>query len=913
MNETNDIANQVPVKCEICGRQDDTVRFVTYPYVFSFVVVTFQRAFTGCWCRLHRIQRWFAASIITSIFGWLGIPFGIVLTPIRLLQLARGGLLDNNVNGQILCTIGEQKLQNGDTQGAIRCFEASIMYADDPWVNEQLRNLYRSRASDNESPSLGLISMFVFPSIAIVFVLIGMFVGVLDFIVRWLSSFLPPELSIFVLILLQVPFMILVYFGVSFLSYVFQSVIRLTRISSASFLSIAGLVISLLFINGIVSGGTYGQYFNYFVNGIREQPDEIFTTLAAILTRGGPYIFNPAFFASNFFGSALFAVLIFLSFVLIILVLMPTVKTFAVQQDRIARLKSTDAASSRTSPMFGWIGLIGLIVVFALLLVATPQKSSIDALEAFDHIVIASGHMNSGEYDKAMSEYQSAIELKPNLPLGYIGLGYAYYFFGDLEQAKGNFELALSFQPDSEDAHSGLGWVYFHWGRYDLAGEEFNKALVANPQYLDSHLGLGWVYLREENYDLAGKEFEYVKSISPELPDPYLGLGILELSVFDYDGAIEMMDEALRLNSNMPGAYYYKGLAFYGLGRYSEADSAFKSALKYLPNDYDVLSGLGDVQVANYEFENGVEYYDKAIGEDPERMDAYLDKASVLIQMGEFDQAISLIEGFAEVNPKVNPTLAYIHYLKNEEIAGDNLYQSSTSYLGNLNDFERAEIYVLLAGIDYAHANFPEAKEHLDLIAENYMNSNVLFFMARIYSSLGEFDIAGEYIQRGRDMGHSEVSLHLAMAYILIDQGKLNEAYKELQNVLHLDDESSNAYALLSFVYYQEGNLPRASFAARTALNLNPYNAYAHAQSAFVYHAQGNIDVALREAQEAVRLNTLEDTSHYVLGVCYMDSGMPEEAISEFEKFLKLYWDRAYVREYKVKADEYLEQLRQSP
>jgi hypothetical protein len=81
-------------------------------------------------------------------------------------------------------------------------------------------------------------------------------------------------------------------------------------------LSIAGLVISLLFINGIVSGGTYGLYISYFVNGFQELPGEIFTTLIAILTRGGPYIFSPASFASNFSGNALFAILLFLSFVL---------------------------------------------------------------------------------------------------------------------------------------------------------------------------------------------------------------------------------------------------------------------------------------------------------------------------------------------------------------------------------------------------------------------------------------------------------------------------------------------------------------------------------------------------------------------------------------------------------------------
>jgi Tfp pilus assembly protein PilF len=613
MNETNEIVDQVPAKCEICGRQDDTVRYVSYPYVFSFIVVTFQRAFTGCWCRLHRAQRWFSASFITSIFGWLGIPFGIVLTPVRLLQLARGGLLDNNVNGQILRAIGEQKLHNGDTQGAIRCFEASMMYVDDPWVDEQLRNLYRSQASDNESPAPSLMSLFVFPSIAIAFVLIGMFVGMLDFIVRWLSSFLPPELSIFVLILLQVPFVVLVYFCVSLLSYVFQSIIRLTRVSSVLFLSVAGWVISLLFINGIVSGGTYGQYFNYFVNGVREQPDEIFTTLAAILTRGGPYIFNPAFFASNFFGSALFAVLIFLSFVLFILVLMPTVKIFAVQQDRIARPKGTDAVSGRISPMFGWIGLIGLIIVFALLFAATPQKSSIDALEAFDHVGIGYNYMTLSQPDQAIAEYRAAIELKPRFALAHILLGNAYLSLGEADKSHDSFLTAATLEPENTIIHSGLGWSYYQQGKNELAESKFLEALGFDAQNLDAHLGLGWVYLQDEDYDLAGrkfndalsidnqnlsghlglgwvylnlfdlensrKEFEYVKSIAPEFAEAYFGLGALELSAYDFDSSIDLMDEALRLNPNLPGAYYFKGLASYRQGKYSDAEAAFQSAL----------------------------------------------------------------------------------------------------------------------------------------------------------------------------------------------------------------------------------------------------------------------------------------------------------------------------------------------
>jgi hypothetical protein len=44
-----------------------------------------------------------------------------------------------------------------------------------------------------------------------------------------------------------------------------------------------------------------------------------------------------------------------------------------------------------------------------------------------------------------------------------------------------------------------------------------------------------------------------------------------------------------------------------------------------------------------------------------------------------------------------------------------------------------------------------------------------------------------------------------------------------------------------------------------------------------------------------------------------MEMGMNADAIAEFEKFLNNYWDRAYVRDYKLKAEEYLTQLRQLP
>src|SRR6266705_2834583 len=104
---------QIPA-CQKCGRQDETLRLVVYPFVFSIVVVTFRRAFSGLWCKTHRTQYLTIAGLISSIFGWIGIPAGLIFTPAVLFQLTKGGVQPADTNIKILSTLAEDKLRKGD-------------------------------------------------------------------------------------------------------------------------------------------------------------------------------------------------------------------------------------------------------------------------------------------------------------------------------------------------------------------------------------------------------------------------------------------------------------------------------------------------------------------------------------------------------------------------------------------------------------------------------------------------------------------------------------------------------------------------------------------------------------------------------------------------------------------------------
>ena len=916
MDEPDNLIGQPPVSCEVCGRRDETVRLVAYPYVFSIVVLTFQRVFSGCWCRVHRVPRWLAATLISSIIGWFGIPFGLIFTPISLLHLARGGIEDKNTNGRILRSIGEEKYRKGDLQGAIRCFEASLLYVDQPEVNEQLRALYRSQSTGAEVLTSGLSSFFAFPSIAILFAGIGIFVGFVDFLVQWIASFVATEFPIYIIILLHVPFVILVFFCIVLLSQILQAAIRFTRSDSILFLTFASAMISLLFFSGIIAGETFGIYLSYVINGFQESWSEVWITLVAILTRGSFYIFSPASFRYNLEGTMLFAGLLLLSFTFSLLVLLPRVGDLSHQHARRKQLQNTGGQAEFVNSLPGWAGLIGMVLVPALLFIAAPQKSSVDTLEAFDHIGLAIGHVISGENDQAISEYKLAIELKPGFPLGYAGLGYAHYYSGDLDQAKMNFQKALDLAPETVDAHAGLGLVFLEEGNYRAAEMNFQTALQSDSQNLDAHMGLGWVYLNEYNIQESRKEFESVIAMSPDIADAHFGLGSLYFVLNDYDRALDSLNTAIRLNPNHIYSHVFAGNIYLRQDLYSDAEQTFQNVLKLQPDNYDALVGLAQIRSDTYEFFEGTEYYDKAITSDPNRIEGPFGKVSILMQMGKFEEAASITESLHQEDEYTLPTLAYIYYQMNRKSDADGLLRDAVDQAGRREGMEQARAYTAVAGVLASTSNFPEAKHHLELAKDSFPtepDSDFYTTFSYVLSSMGKFDEAEAALQQAAQIGHSELSLHLAKADLLIDQENLVDAEREIQDALQIDESSAGAHSLLSFVLYQQGDFERAIQEAQEAIRLNPYDSYAYTQLAFAYQATDRTEVAILVAREAIRLDTLHGLSHYILGVCYMEMGTNADAIAEFEKFLNNYWDRAYVRDYKLKAEEYLTQLRQLP
>ncbi len=240
-------------RCQICGRQDDSLRFVSFPYVVSLILVTYRRAFSGTWCLRHRLRSLGLAGAITASLGWLGIPFGLVFTPLTLWKLAKGGELPTAPNQAMLKALADRKQSSGDRAGAIRCLEAVLSLGEDNEAQERLSSLISYDASQfAAAPARTALRFGV--ALWAAFAL-GIAVGVIDYLFVAFLSLTVGEESPFVLVVLSwVPLIMFAVLAGLTLFHLLERRLAISRILSLLLALALASFIALLAAYGILAG-----------------------------------------------------------------------------------------------------------------------------------------------------------------------------------------------------------------------------------------------------------------------------------------------------------------------------------------------------------------------------------------------------------------------------------------------------------------------------------------------------------------------------------------------------------------------------------------------------------------------------------------------------------------------------------
>jgi tetratricopeptide (TPR) repeat protein len=143
------------------------------------------------------------------------------------------------------------------------------------------------------------------------------------------------------------------------------------------------------------------------------------------------------------------------------------------------------------------------------------------------HNGLANTFLDEGQTDKAISQYQEAIRIKPDYSLAYSNLGFALLGSGQTDEAISQFHESLRLNPDYAGAHLNLGNALLKKGRTDEAISEYLEAIRLKPDNALAHLNLGNVLLNKGQIGEAMRQYQEAVGINPEYSPALANFGAI--------------------------------------------------------------------------------------------------------------------------------------------------------------------------------------------------------------------------------------------------------------------------------------------------------------------------------------------------------------------------------------------------
>jgi tetratricopeptide (TPR) repeat protein len=184
-----------------------------------------------------------------------------------------------------------------------------------------------------------------------------------------------------------------------------------------------------------------------------------------------------------------------------------------------------------------------------------------------------------GEYDKAISDCNEAIRLKPDDAYAFSGRGFAYASKGEYDKAISDCNEAIRLKPDDAYAFDNRGIAYANKGEYDKAISDYDEAIRLKPDDADA--------------------LEYRANV--------------QVDRHEYDRAIADADEAIRLDLKLPNPHAARSRALLGKGNVSGALAEAEQVVALKPNYMGGLVARGEAEAKNGDLRKALDDFNRAL------------------------------------------------------------------------------------------------------------------------------------------------------------------------------------------------------------------------------------------------------------------------------------------------------------
>ncbi|MFQ5794128.1 MAG: HEAT repeat domain-containing protein [Candidatus Bipolaricaulia bacterium] len=130
-------------------------------------------------------------------------------------------------------------------------------------------------------------------------------------------------------------------------------------------------------------------------------------------------------------------------------------------------------------------------------------------------------YLNQGEYERAISSFNQAIELIPRYTEAHVSRGSAYLLKGEYDRAISDFDKAIGLEPGTAEAYLGRGLAYSKQGEYGRAIADYTQTIELIPEDTMVYLIRGIAYKNKGEYDRASTDVTQATQAANETNDAF--------------------------------------------------------------------------------------------------------------------------------------------------------------------------------------------------------------------------------------------------------------------------------------------------------------------------------------------------------------------------------------------------------
>ena len=204
--------------------------------------------------------------------------------------------------------------------------------------------------------------------------------------------------------------------------------------------------------------------------------------------------------------------------------------------------------------------------------------------------------------NRAITEFQQAVDRDPNYALGYVGLADCYLLLEEyvgtpateaLPRAESAIDRALQIDPSLAEAHASRGLLRLFQWQWAESEEEFKRAIELNPKYPTSRHWYS-IYLRAKRRHVEGlREMIVAQELDPLAPNISQNLAMMYMLNDDVEAAIREWQKVIELEPSFSPAHANLGLAYLKQKRNEEAIASCQRAVDLSGRANIYLSQLG--------------------------------------------------------------------------------------------------------------------------------------------------------------------------------------------------------------------------------------------------------------------------------------------------------------------------------